>query len=87
MKVWVVQNKLQLNDDKTDILLIGSAPEIDLPCSLRVGQSDITFPDAARNLGAICDSQLALKKQLVKPLSTCLPGDQVDRFTPTVPFV
>ena len=25
VKVWVVQNKLQLNDDKTEILLIGSA--------------------------------------------------------------
>ena len=26
VKVWVVQNKLRLNDDKTEILLIGSAP-------------------------------------------------------------
>ena len=26
VKVWVVQNKLQLNDDKTRILLIGFAP-------------------------------------------------------------
>ena len=34
VKVWVVQNKLQLNDDKTEILLIGSAPGIDLPSSL-----------------------------------------------------
>ena len=29
VKVWVVQNKLQLNDDETEILLIGSAPGID----------------------------------------------------------
>ena len=37
VKVWVVQNKRQLNDDKTEILLIGSAPGIDFPSSVRVG--------------------------------------------------
>ena len=51
VKVWVVQNKLQLNDDKTLILLIGSAPGNDLPSSVRVGRSDISFSSAARNLG------------------------------------
>ena len=30
VKVWVGQNTLQLNDDKTEILLIGSVPGIDL---------------------------------------------------------
>ena len=44
VKVWVVQNKLQLNDDKTEILIIGSAPGIYLPSSVRVGQSDNSFP-------------------------------------------
>ena len=37
VKVLVVQNKLQLNDDKIEILLIGSASGIDLPSSIRVG--------------------------------------------------
>ena len=66
MKVWVVQNKLQLNDDKTEILLIGSALEIDLPSSVRVGQSDISFSSAARNIGVIFDSELALREQVNK---------------------
>ena len=66
VKVWVVQNKLQLNDDITEILLIGSAPEIDLPSSVRAGQSDISFSSAARNLGVIFDSELALKEQVNK---------------------
>ena len=60
MKVWVVQNKLQLNDYKTEILLISFVPGIDLPSSVRVGQSDI-FSSAARNLGVIFVSELALK--------------------------
>ena len=66
MKVWVVQNKLQLNDDKTYILLKGSAPGIDVPFSLCVGHSEIPFSNAARNLGVIFDSQLALKEQVNK---------------------
>ena len=62
----VVQNKLQLNDDKTEILLIGSATGIDLLSSLCVGHSGIPFSNAARNLGVIFDSQLALKEQVNK---------------------
>ena len=64
VKARVVQNKLQLNDEKTDSL-IGSAPGIVLPSSLYVGQSDIPFSIAAYNLGAK-DSQLALKEQVNK---------------------
>ena len=64
MKVLVVQNKLQLNDDKTEIPLIGSASGIDLPSSVRVGQSDISFSSAACNLGVIFDSKVALKEQV-----------------------
>ena len=66
VKVWVVQNKLQLNDHKTEILLIGSVLGIDLPSSLCVGHGDIPFSNAARNLGVIFDSQLALKEQVNK---------------------
>ena len=66
VKVWVVQNKFQLNDDKTEILLNGSAPRIDLPSSVSVGQSGISFSSAARNLGVIFDSELALKEQVNK---------------------
>ena len=65
MKVWVVQNKLQLNDNKTGILLSGSAHGIDLPSSLRVGPSDISFSSAA-NLDVFFDSELALKEQVNK---------------------
>ena len=33
-EVWVVQNKLHLKDNKTEILLIGFAHGIDLPPSI-----------------------------------------------------
>ena len=66
VKVWAVQNKLKLNDDKTKIVLIVFARGIDLPSSVRVGQSYIYFTSAARNFGVIFDSELALKEQMNK---------------------
>ena len=67
--------------DKTEILLIGSAPGIDLPSSICVGHSDISFPNAAGNLSVIC-----IKGTGEQTLSTCILGDQADRFKPTVSF-
>ena len=51
------EKKLQLNDNKTQILLIGSAPGIDLPSSLHVCLSDIPLSNAAR---VIFDNQLVV---------------------------
>ena len=50
-----------------------------------MGQSDIPFSNIARNPGVIFDSQLALEEQVNK-LSICIPGDQADRFSPTLSF-
>ena len=55
-----------MSSGRSKILQIGSAPGIDLLSSLRVGQSDIPFPIAVRNLGVIFDIQLALKEQVNK---------------------
>ena len=60
MKVWVAQNKLQLNDDKTQIPLRGSAPGIDLLSSLCVGQSEIPFFIAALTLVTFLTASLFL---------------------------
>ena len=46
------------------IFLLASAPGTVLTSSLCVGQSDIPFSSAARNLGVIFHSQLALKEQV-----------------------
>ena len=45
--VVVLQNRLRLNEDETDTFLMGFAPGIDLPSSLRVGQSNIPFSSSA----------------------------------------
>ena len=54
---------------------------------LCVGQSDIPFSSAARNLCVTFDSQLALKEQVNKLRQLALPGDQAGQFNPTLPFI
>ena len=66
VKVRVVQNKLQLCDEKTEILLIGSAPGTDLSSLLRVDLRDIPFSSAARKLGVVFHSHLPLKEEVNK---------------------
>ena len=62
-------------------LLLG----INLPSSLCVGHSDIPFSNAACNLGVILTASLHWRNS-EQTLSTCIPGDQADLFSPTVFF-
>ena len=60
-------NKLKLNDDKTESILIKS-DSIMLPdsasTSIRVGNSDIPFTSHARNLGITISSNTTMDKHV-----------------------
>eukprot|EP00745_Piridium_sociabile_P020377 TRINITY_DN313_c0_g1_i4.p1 TRINITY_DN313_c0_g1~~TRINITY_DN313_c0_g1_i4.p1 ORF type:complete len:508 (-),score=73.27 TRINITY_DN313_c0_g1_i4:117-1640(-) len=67
VKAWTLVNKLQLNEDKTEALLIDSSNLSDLPSSLFLGQqTNIAFSVSARNLGVIVDNRLTMKDQVSK---------------------
>ena len=85
VKVWIVQNKLQLNDNKTEILLL--LEFIFFLHGVWVRVTSLFFY-AARNLGVIFISQLALNFEGTdeKSLSTSLPGDLTGQFSLTVSF-
>jgi len=65
VRMWAVNNKLALNDSKTELLHMTSkfrdAPE---PVTLVVGDSEIPASRKARNLGAIIDSNLTMKPHI-----------------------
>lgn len=69
IKSWMNENKLKLNDDKTEALLF-SPPSVSLSCtlpsSIPVGSHSIPFTPAARNLGFILDTELSMKKHVSK---------------------
>ena len=75
ISVWMSQNKLKLNNDKTEIILFGSKKhlaELNIK-SLSVAGTDVSVAsEPVRNLGAMFDSQLTMAphvKSVVKKSS------------------
>jgi hypothetical protein len=69
IKSWMNNNKLKLNDDKTEAMLFSPPnipPSCSLPSSIAVGAHDILFSNTARNLGFILDSELSMKHHVAK---------------------
>ena len=71
IKTWMTGNQLKLNNDKTEALLFPflfslKPSTVPLPNSVTLGSHNIPFSDSARNLGFILDSNLAMKKYVIK---------------------
>ena len=71
IKTWMTENQLKLNDDKTEALLFPFSSSlkpstVSLPDSITLGSHNIPFSDSARNLGFILDSNLSMKKHVIK---------------------
>ena len=63
VKSWMTFNKLKLNDDKTEAMMIHSprlSLSVPLPDSLVVGDATVSFSKSAKNLGVILDSNLTM---------------------------
>ena len=55
VNVCMTQNKLKLNNEKTEALLIDSQNSPNLPLSIIIVESEIQFSKSVRNLGVIFD--------------------------------
>ena len=55
VKDWMNINKLKLNDDKTEVVLINPKKYDVNVSSLKIGDEDIIFNDKAKNLGGFLD--------------------------------
>ena len=66
MKAWTVDNKLLLNDSKTEIIHITSRfKKSPIPISsINVGMSKVEISLEARNLGAIIDRYMVLSSHI-----------------------
>ena len=67
VKTWMTANKIELNDDKTESLLIASNrthfPNPP-PISIHTGNADIPFSSQAKNLGVTLSSNLSMEKHV-----------------------
>ena len=75
IKAWMTENQLILNDNKTEAFLFSffssSKPAaISLPDLITLSCHNIPFSDSARNLGFILDSELSMKKHVIKICQT-----------------
>ena len=59
---WMTQNKLKLNDEKTEFMIIGTKQQTSkiVYNDIRVGNEQITSRSSVRNLGVFIDSELKM---------------------------
>ncbi len=65
VKTWMLENKLKLNDEKTEILLCNPKKyDVDVN-SLNIGCDSIQFSSSVKNLGVYFDSDLSMNAHIM----------------------
>ena len=63
--IWLRNNKLKLNDDKTDLLVLTARHRPQPPIKSFAVGSDLIYPsETVKNLGTVFDTTLSLEKQV-----------------------
>ena len=68
VKAWMTSNKLQMNEDKMDILLVTAKKIVNLqhlPEFMNINGTCIKFSSSVRNLGVTLDSTLSLHQHVM----------------------
>ena len=72
---WCASRRLQLNDDKTEMIWFGSRSNFAklqrINLSLQVGTSNIQPSSVVRDLGVYMDSELTMKEHVAKIAAAC----------------
>ena len=72
---WCASRRLQLNDDKTEMIWFGSRSNLAklqrINLSLQVGTSNIQPSSVVRDLGVYMDSELTMKEHVAKIAAAC----------------
>ena len=65
---WMLNDKLKLNDDKTEFIIIGTSQQLAKVSfnTLRIGAATITPMSSARNLGSWFDSKMTMAIHILK---------------------
>lgn len=70
---WMTENKLQLNSNKTEAILIGTTSKLSKATSdsLELSDSSVPLSSSVKNLGVTLDKTLSMKKHISSVTSTC----------------
>jgi len=68
--LWMEENKLQLNNDKTEAIRLSSSSSINTtlphPQTIFLGNTEVEFSGTVRHLGFIFNSDLSMKQHIIK---------------------
>ena len=66
VKAWMLSNKLKLNDEKTEAMLVGSRQAINLTDaeSIQIGGKNILLNPHVKNLGVFIDNTLSMEQHI-----------------------
>ena len=66
VKAWMLSNKLKLNDEKTEAMLVGSRQAINLTDaeSIQIGGKNILLNPHVKNLGVFLDNTLSMEQRI-----------------------
>ena len=65
IRSWMIKNKLKINDDKTEFLVITSPhAKIDQDIHFSIGQSSISPSESCKSLGVMFDSHINMERQI-----------------------
>ena len=65
IRSWMIRNKLKINDDKTEFLLISSpSSKLSTDIKISIGQSDIIPSSSCKSLGVVLDNHMAMDAQI-----------------------
>ena len=73
VKVWMSSNKLKLNDDKTEAMIVSSqrmSTSLPMPDSPTVGTSNAMFSQSVKTLGVMLGAHLTMKNQVINLVRT-----------------
>ena len=73
LSTWLYQNKLKLNETKTELLIIGKKPHLEKMKfnTVTIGNETITAKPNAKNLGVHIDEQLTMRNQIINVVRIC----------------
>ena len=68
VRKWMIQDRLMINDDKMEFLLVGTRQQLDKldSCSITVGNNRISQNPCVKNLGSWFDSNLSMTDHINK---------------------
>ena len=68
LRTWMLIDKLKINDDKTEFMIIGTKQQLEKlsPQNLTIGKATVTTVSTAKNLGTWLDNHLTLQENINK---------------------